>query len=78
MFCLPNTNPVTRETLNYTPVAVGIVFIIIMAVWVLSARKWFSGPIRQIELERAGVDVGNPLAVQEAEEKGVLDGVKEE
>ena len=37
------------------------------------ARKWFTGPRRQIELEQAGVDISDPAAVAEAEKTGVLD-----
>ncbi|MCJ1391527.1 hypothetical protein MMC18_004391 [Xylographa bjoerkii] len=49
IFCLPTTNPVTSQTLNYTVVAVGIIAIGALGSWFLSARKWFTGPIRQIE-----------------------------
>ncbi|EMC95044.1 hypothetical protein BAUCODRAFT_73125 [Baudoinia panamericana UAMH 10762] len=44
IFCLPNVNPVTSQTLNYTPVAVGIVALWAFGTWFLSARKWFTGP----------------------------------
>ncbi|MCJ1283233.1 hypothetical protein MMC26_002561 [Xylographa opegraphella] len=50
IFCLPTTNPVTSQTLNYTVVAVGIIAIGALGSWFLSARKWFTGPIRQIEM----------------------------
>lgn len=39
IFCLPNVNPVTSQTLNYTPVAVGIVCLWTFGTWFLSARK---------------------------------------
>ncbi|KAJ3040225.1 hypothetical protein HDV00_011323 [Rhizophlyctis rosea] len=32
------------NTFNWAPVMVGIVFIFSAAYWVLSARKWFTGP----------------------------------
>ena len=48
IFCLPTVNPVTSQTVNYTPVAVGIILIGAVGSWLLSARKWFSGPIRQV------------------------------
>ena len=40
--------------------------------WVLSARKWFVGPLREIQdAERLGVDVSEPGALEAAEaEKG--------
>lgn len=41
------------QTLNYTPVCVGIILLWCLASWFLWARKWFVGPIRQIEQEIA-------------------------
>ena len=61
----------TSQTLNYTPVAVGIVLFGTLSTWLLWARKWFTGPRRQIELEQAGVDISDPAAVAEAEKEGV-------
>ena len=72
VFCLPSVNPVTRETLNYTPVCVGIVAAYALGSWFLWARRWFVGPIRQIEAEAAGVDVEAPGALEEAERTGKL------
>jgi hypothetical protein len=63
---------VTSQTVNYTPVAVGIVGIFSLGVWFAWAHRWFVGPIRQIELEAAGVDISDPVAVAEAEEHGDL------
>ena len=60
------------QTLNYTPVAVGIVLVLVLGSWVW-ARTWFTGPRRQIELERRGVDIDDPAAVAEAEKAGILD-----
>jgi hypothetical protein len=51
-FCLPTANPVTSQTLNYTPVAVGIVAAGSLGSWFLWAHRWFKGPLRQIELEQ--------------------------
>ena len=53
IFCLPQENPVNSQTLNYTPVCVGIILLWCLASWFLWARKWFVGPIRQIEQEIA-------------------------
>lgn len=44
LFCLPVRYPVDVQSLNYTPVAVGGVFVLTISYWVLSARKWFKGP----------------------------------
>ena len=48
-FILPSENPVNSQTLNYSIVAVGIVITYSIGFWVLSARKWFTGPVKQIE-----------------------------
>jgi amino acid transporter len=49
VFCLPTENPVTEETLNYTPVAVGIVLVATLGTWILWAHRWFKGPTRHME-----------------------------
>lgn len=47
IFVLPNIYPVTYETLNYAPVAVGIVLFGALLTWVLpcglGAKDWFRG-----------------------------------
>ncbi|KAF7794652.1 hypothetical protein EIP86_005789 [Pleurotus ostreatoroseus] len=48
-FILPTANPVNSQTLNYSIVAVGIVITYSVGFWLISARKWFTGPIKQIE-----------------------------
>ena len=48
LFCLPVAYPVTKETLNYTPVAVDSVLVLSLAAWVLHARFWFRGPITNV------------------------------
>ena len=45
-FSLPQKTPVTSKTLNYTPVAVGIVAFWAFGSWFLWARTWFSGRCR--------------------------------
>ena len=47
-FILPQANPVDSQTLNYSVVAVGIVVVYALGFWLVSARKWFTGPIKQI------------------------------
>lgn len=54
-FILPQANPVNSQTLNYSIVCVGIVVLYSVGFWLISARKWFSGPIRQISAEEMGV-----------------------
>ena len=67
VFCLPTANPVTSQTVNYTIAAVGIIALWVAASWLLWARKWFTGPIRQIEAEQHGVDISEPGAFEKAE-----------
>lgn len=72
IFCLPELNPVTSQTLNYTPVCVGIVLVWAFGTWFLSARKWFTGPVRQIQAEALGIDVNEPGALERAEAEGKI------
>jgi amino acid permease (GABA permease) len=44
LFVLPTTAPVTLANFNYTIVAVAVVFGAATLWWVLSARRWFTGP----------------------------------
>ncbi|ETW76750.1 putative amino acid transporter [Heterobasidion irregulare TC 32-1] len=67
VFILPELNPVNSQTLNYAIVAVGIVLAYSLGFWFLSARKWFTGPVKQIEAEAAGIDVTDPAAMLEKE-----------
>ncbi|KAL8980163.1 MAG: hypothetical protein Q9177_005956, partial [Variospora cf. flavescens] len=73
IFCLPTANPVDSQTLNYTPVAVGIVALWAVGSWFLWARRWFTGPVRQIQAERLGIDLEEPGALEKAEAEGKLD-----
>ncbi|KAF1981878.1 APA family basic amino acid/polyamine antiporter [Aulographum hederae CBS 113979] len=74
VFCLPSLNPVDSQTLNYTPVAVGIVIFFTSVSWFFWAHKWFTGPIRQIEAEQAGVSIA-PGEYERAEEEGIVNDV---
>ncbi len=44
LFMLPTKSPVTSETFNYTPVAVLVVLGFAGIWWLVSARRWFTGP----------------------------------
>ncbi|KAF2221117.1 amino acid/polyamine transporter I [Elsinoe ampelina] len=66
VFCLPQLNPVDSQSLNYTPVAVGIVAAGAFGSWIF-ARKYFTGPIRQIEAEAHGIDIEDPAAMEKLE-----------
>ncbi|CCA73241.1 related to GABA transport protein [Serendipita indica DSM 11827] len=78
LFILPQVYPVTSQTLNYSIVAVGIVMAYAMGTWLLSARKWFEGPRRQIALAELGIDVMEPGAVEKARAEGKLDKLEKE
>lgn len=71
IFCLPTANPVNKETLNYTVVAVGIIGAGSLLVWVVSARKWFVGPSREVEAEMRGMNI------QDLEDPSKLDEKKD-
>ncbi|KAI3699073.1 hypothetical protein L2E82_43088 [Cichorium intybus] len=49
LFSLPVAYPITDQTLNYTPVAVGGLFIIVVSYWIVNARYWFKGPITNMD-----------------------------
>jgi amino acid permease (GABA permease) len=44
LFMLPQYAPITIDTFNYAPVAVGTVLLLSGLWYALSARKWFKGP----------------------------------
>ncbi|KAI4313878.1 hypothetical protein L6164_026825 [Bauhinia variegata] len=48
LFSLPVAYPITIETLNYTPVALGSLLILVVSYWIFSGRHWFKGPITNI------------------------------
>ena len=41
---LPQYSPITRNSFNYAPVAVLVVLGFAWVYWMVSARKWFTGP----------------------------------
>jgi amino acid transporter len=57
----PWKTPFLWSAFNYTPIAVGAAFLLFGGWWVISAHKWFKGPIRQgdeAELERIEREFG--------------------
>ncbi|KZV37934.1 hypothetical protein F511_17706 [Dorcoceras hygrometricum] len=48
LFSLPVAYPITTETLNYTPVAVGGLLILTVSSWIISGRHWFKGPVTNL------------------------------
>jgi amino acid transporter len=67
VFCLPELNPVNSQTLNYAPVAVGIVLTYALGFWAISARRWFAGPIKQIAGEEMGISVAESVVISDSE-----------
>ncbi|GAB2228572.1 hypothetical protein Droror1_Dr00022692 [Drosera rotundifolia] len=49
LFSLPVAYPVSVDNLNYTPVAVGGVLVLTVSAWIFGARKWFKGPITNLD-----------------------------
>ncbi|KAF9005180.1 APC amino acid permease [Cyathus striatus] len=66
-FILPQINPVDSQTLNYSIVAVAIVILYSFGFWIVSARKWFTGPVKQIAAEEMGIDVMDPTMADKYE-----------
>ncbi|CAL1362529.1 unnamed protein product [Linum trigynum] len=50
-FLLPTSYPIKLKTFNYAPVALAVCMGLVMLWWVLDARKWFKGPVRNIEVD---------------------------
>ncbi|NGO73198.1 amino acid permease [Streptomyces boncukensis] len=44
LFMLPQSSPVTSNSFNYAPIAVGVVVAFCGTWWLVSARKWFLNP----------------------------------
>jgi choline transport protein len=55
LICMPPSLPVHLQSMNYTPVIVVGVFVIINLLWLFSGRKSFEGPHIDWEALKAGV-----------------------
>ncbi len=56
---LPALNPITRDSFNYAPIAVGVVLLYSGIYWLVSARKWFTGPrVQGSEDELRAIEAG--------------------
>lgn len=67
IFCLPFTpaavpwnDEFTWEAFNYAPLTVGVVILLAAGTWLATARKHFTGQVREIELEK---EIGPPPEV---------------
>ena len=47
--------------MNYAVVIIGGVFVLSALTWVLSARKWFTGPISNLDRESSRTDIDEQL-----------------
>jgi uncharacterized membrane protein len=49
LFMLPEVafSTINHDNFNYAPIAVGVVLVFSGGYWLLSARKWFHGPVVQ-------------------------------
>ncbi|PIL34552.1 transporter [Ganoderma sinense ZZ0214-1] len=72
VFLLPQVNPVSAQTLNYAVVAVGVVVIYALGFWVLSARRWFVGPVKQVSIIASDTDTDTVKADDMPASTGVL------
>ncbi|HEY1853980.1 MAG TPA: amino acid permease [Solirubrobacterales bacterium] len=68
IFCLPFTpaavpwnSEFTWEAFNYAPLTVGVVILGAAITWLLTARKHFTGQVREIEIEEALGESPDPL-----------------
>ncbi|KAL0027156.1 hypothetical protein WJX79_010857 [Trebouxia sp. C0005] len=49
IFMLPLAYPITTTNFNYAPAAVGGILLLALSAWILSARRWFSGPRTDVD-----------------------------
>ncbi|KAF7120480.1 hypothetical protein RHSIM_Rhsim13G0200300 [Rhododendron simsii] len=54
-FLLPTLYPITWNTFNYAPVALGLVLSLILLWWFLDARRWFKGPVRDFDISNGNI-----------------------
>ncbi|KAF6170528.1 hypothetical protein GIB67_031936 [Kingdonia uniflora] len=55
VFLLPTLYPIKWNNFNYAPIGLGICLSMIMLWWVLDARYWFKGPVRNIGITNGDV-----------------------
>jgi hypothetical protein len=69
---LPTTNPIKLSNFNYTIVAVGVVALGAWLWWIVSARKWFTGPRHLVRpsTPAASQAAARPQASQESPVQG--------
>lgn len=55
VFLLPTFYPIKWDNFNYAPIALGIGLTLIFMWWLLDARRWFKGPVRNIDTQNGKV-----------------------
>ncbi|GAA5931112.1 hypothetical protein JCM3775_000804, partial [Rhodotorula graminis] len=68
VFCLPTANPVDINTLNYAPVAVGIVLVWVFVSWFCGMRRVFRAPTQDSSM--AAPTKASRLSDEKADEEG--------
>jgi amino acid transporter len=71
LFMLPEVafSTINRDNFNYAPIAVGVVLLFSGGYWLLSARKWFTGPrVQGSEAELAAIEAEFANIERELEE----------
>jgi amino acid permease (GABA permease) len=59
LFMLPQVSPISWSTFNYAPIAVGVVLLYSGLFWLVSARKWFTGPrVQGDEAQLEAIELG--------------------
>lgn len=74
VFCLPTVTPVDSQTLNYTPIVLGFVFLYVIISWFVFARKTFHGP-RADALKEAARVLGESNTVNQLQREITTDSV---
>lgn len=67
------------QSLNYAPIAVGVVLLVSCGWWVCGAHKWFTGPRRnidEVEDPSAPVDLKADLTAADKDTSKMKDGLK--
>lgn len=55
---VPGNDDFAWSAVNYAPLAVGGVLLLVAVWWYASARKWFTGPVRTVDQDSDSGPVG--------------------
>lgn len=73
ILCLPQTTPVTIDTMNYSPLMLGAVLAYALISWIVSARHWFRTSVDLDLMEAAQMRKTTSLSLSDPE-FGYVDG----